>query len=208
MNRNSPSVYRILVRSALIAWTVCWAGILICCASCNQRTVSTGTTPLSETAVTVGVDSAAKPGVEVSELEPIEIEVIQGEARARTSETSRPVLRVLVRGAKSTAGVYSCALFDSEETLKERTDSLKNETFPATESEITWEIQTLPPGRYSVAVFHDANENGKLDRHALGYPLEAYGFSNNARGKFGPPPYEKIEFELGSEPQEMSIQLK
>ena len=68
--------------------------------------------------------------------------------------------------------------------------------------------ELLPAGEYAIAVFHDENLNNKLDRHALGYPLEAYGFSNNARGKFGPPKYQAATFQLGEETVELTISLK
>jgi uncharacterized protein (DUF2141 family) len=40
----------------------------------------------------------------------------------------------------------------------------------------------LTPGTYAVIVFHDENDNGKLDKTALGMPIEAFAISNNARG--------------------------
>ena len=36
----------------------------------------------------------------------------------------------------------------------------------------------IVPGTYAIAVFHDANGNGRLDTF-LGIPREAFGFSNN-----------------------------
>ncbi|MGB0978565.1 MAG: DUF2141 domain-containing protein [Croceimicrobium sp.] len=45
----------------------------------------------------------------------------------------------------------------------------------------------LKPGKYALAIFHDANNNDELDKAFSGIPTEKYGFSNNARGIFGPP---------------------
>lgn len=45
----------------------------------------------------------------------------------------------------------------------------------------------LSPAKYAIAVFHDENDNNKLDRQFTGFPAEAYGFSNNVRGTLGPP---------------------
>lgn len=47
----------------------------------------------------------------------------------------------------------------------------------------------LTPGRYAVAVYHDLNGNGELDRVPPGLPTEPYGFSNEV-GRFGPPSFE------------------
>lgn len=49
---------------------------------------------------------------------------------------------------------------------------------------------TLPAGKYAIASFHDANNNRELDTNMMGIPNEKYGFSNNARGMFGPPDLE------------------
>lgn len=48
----------------------------------------------------------------------------------------------------------------------------------------------LAAGKYAIALFHDANDNDELDRGFTGIPTELYGFSNNARGMFGPPDLE------------------
>jgi uncharacterized protein (DUF2141 family) len=55
----------------------------------------------------------------------------------------------------------------------------------------------LPPGRYAVAAFHDADENGRLTLWPIGLPREPYGFSNDARGRFGPPSFDSAAFTLG-----------
>ncbi len=55
---------------------------------------------------------------------------------------------------------------------------------------------TLPAGEYAVSVFHDENENKKLDTNSIGIPKEKYGFSNNPKSTFGPPSYSKAKFTL------------
>ncbi len=55
-------------------------------------------------------------------------------------------------------------------------------------------ISGLKPGIYAAQIFHDLNENGKLDTNALGIPKEPYGFSNNKKGIFGKPKFKKVSF--------------
>ena len=43
------------------------------------------------------------------------------------------------------------------------------------------QFNDIPPGTYAIAVFHDENANGKLDKNFLGIPCEGYGASNNVR---------------------------
>ena len=59
-------------------------------------------------------------------------------------------------------------------------------------------FENLPPGDYAIAAFQDVNENGVLDKNALGIPTEPYGFSNDARGWFGPPSWQAARFHLGA----------
>jgi uncharacterized protein (DUF2141 family) len=49
------------------------------------------------------------------------------------------------------------------------------------------ELKDVPPGKYAIACFHDANSDGKLNTNLMKVPVEDYGFSNDARGTFGPP---------------------
>jgi len=53
----------------------------------------------------------------------------------------------------------------------------------------------LPPGRYAIAAFHDTDGDGKLTT-TMGIPREPFGFSNDARGRFGPPAFEMAAFDL------------
>ncbi|MDX9777835.1 MAG: DUF2141 domain-containing protein, partial [bacterium] len=57
-------------------------------------------------------------------------------------------------------------------------------------------IRALEPGKSSFNYFHDAHTNKVLDTNWLGIPKEGFGFSNDPGISFGPPPSEKILFEL------------
>ena len=54
----------------------------------------------------------------------------------------------------------------------------------------------IPDGTYAIGIFVDVNYNNKMDRNFLGIPKEQYGFSNNAKGSFGPPSFEDAAFTL------------
>ena len=66
----------------------------------------------------------------------------------------------------------------------------------------------LPHGEYSIAVYHDVNGNHKLDTNIFGVPTEPYGFSNNARSKWGAPKYKVARFQLNQLEQNMVINVK
>ena len=54
----------------------------------------------------------------------------------------------------------------------------------------------IPDGTYAIGIFVDANYNNKMDRNFLGIPKEQYGFSNNAKGSFGPPSFKDASFAM------------
>jgi uncharacterized protein (DUF2141 family) len=52
----------------------------------------------------------------------------------------------------------------------------------------TCKIDNLKLGRYAAYIIHDRNQNGKMDSNLVGFPLEAFGFSNvSARPDHTPP---------------------
>lgn len=53
----------------------------------------------------------------------------------------------------------------------------------------------LKKGSYAVRLFHDENSNGEMDRKGV-MPNEGYGYSNNVKGKMGPPDLSEQLFKL------------
>lgn len=66
---------------------------------------------------------------------------------------------------------------------------------------------SLEPGEYAVAVFHDENDNGLLDKKIFGMPKEPYGFSNNFRPRLSAPKFKDCQFSVGSTGKTISIKL-
>jgi len=52
----------------------------------------------------------------------------------------------------------------------------------------TCKIDNLKPGQYAAYIIHDRNQNGKMDSNLVGFPLEAFGFSNDIRPRLLPVP--------------------
>lgn len=76
-----------------------------------------------------------------------------------------------------------------------------------TANQLNYTFTHLEKGVYAVAVLHDENENKKMDIGVFG-PKEAYAFSNNAKGFFGPPKFEKCTFYLdGKNNKTISVKL-
>jgi uncharacterized protein (DUF2141 family) len=61
--------------------------------------------------------------------------------------------------------------------------------------------------KYAVAVYHDVNDNKKLDKNFWGIPKEGYGFTNNARGTFGSPSFDDAAILLDKENKSTTLYL-
>jgi len=66
-------------------------------------------------------------------------------------------------------------------------------------------IAGLLPGEYAVSAFHDTDANRILTRNFLGIPTEAFAFSQDARGRFGPPSFDAASFQVSNE--SITVQL-
>ena len=87
--------------------------------------------------------------------------------------------------------------------------AVNGKVLPVTSDKMVINFHNFQSGTFGVAVIHDHDKNGKLSRNAFGYPIEAYGFSNNKFGTFGPPEFEEISFKVNEGKQTtISIKLK
>lgn len=68
-------------------------------------------------------------------------------------------------------------------------------------------VSGLAPGDYAVAVIHDENRNGRLDKRLV-IPREGFGFSRNPPIGFGPPAFAAARFSLVSGPVNQTIRMR
>ena len=61
---------------------------------------------------------------------------------------------------------------------------------------VTLTFRGVKPGRYAIALLHDENANGKADRAAMMIPTEGFGFSRDAKVRFGPPKFRAAAFDV------------
>jgi len=107
-------------------------------------------------------------------------------------------LTILVTGFKSGEGNAMIKVMSSEQALTNEDKAFSMIRCKITGGKVEVTLRGVPHGQYAVAVFHDRNGNGVLDKNLRGIPKEEYGFSNNAKGKFGPPDYKSMRFDLRS----------
>lgn len=69
-------------------------------------------------------------------------------------------------------------------------------------------FKDLPAGEYAVRMFHDENNNQKMETNMFGMPTEGYGYSNEAVGNMGPAKYKKMAFTIAEEDTKVSTKVK
>lgn len=133
-------------------------------------------------------------------------EAAEAEFLAQASDENRQVVTVRVLGAGSDEGTMRLAVYAGPTGFNDPLQALGTDS---------WKIRNgLCEGRFglpteiteiAIAAYHDVNDNGKLDRNAIGIPSERYGYSRDARGMTGPPSYEDAVVSISDAPIEISI---
>ncbi len=105
-------------------------------------------------------------------------------------------LTISVENCKSNKGKLFVALYDKEKGFLKENLAIKKKIFAVQKGKTEVSFENLPLGKYAFALFHDENNNTKLDKNFLGIPTEGYGFSNDARGTMSAPSFAKSAFEI------------
>jgi uncharacterized protein (DUF2141 family) len=129
----------------------------------------------------------------------------QDEKQLVKAETG--TLLVMVRGFKNTEGLLRVALCNDPTDFPDKAPFMGKIT-PISANEELIEFENVPFGDYAVAVIHDINMDGKLDKNTFGIPTEGYGFSNDAMGKYGPPTFHEASFVFAGRGEEKIINLE
>lgn len=110
-------------------------------------------------------------------------------------------LEITVEGVNSDTGKVMVALHSESNVdgFPDVNGAIAAQWVKASQGTHRFVFLDLQPGKYAVAVFHDENENGKLDTNILGIPSEGIGFSRNAHGNFGPPGFYDAAVEITSD---------
>ncbi len=107
-------------------------------------------------------------------------------------------LTVVATGLKNDKGEVQFSLYNKEGTIPDKTLSkyykMKRVAITGTTAKAVFE--DLPDGRYAVSVFHDENNNGKIDKGLI-MPEEGVGLSNyKTINFFNLPNFKKASFSV------------
>jgi uncharacterized protein (DUF2141 family) len=116
-------------------------------------------------------------------------------------------LKVVIKGFPDNSGNSYVALYRSSDDFPVHGKQFKGLIVPIKDRKAEVNFSGLSAGKYAVAIFHDKNKNGKLDKNMLGIPVESYGFSNNARETFSAPSFSSASVEIKKN-VEISVTVK
>lgn len=107
-------------------------------------------------------------------------------------------LLVAIEGLSNDSGLIRVALFDRKECFSDKryhiSGAIRSASLPIRGKAGLWRLDNLPYGDYAIRTFHDEDESGQFKVNRFGIPKYEYGFSNDAKALFGPPPFQKAKF--------------
>jgi uncharacterized protein (DUF2141 family) len=128
---------------------------------------------------------------------------------AQSLNTKTGSIQLTIQHSKAIANcTLLISLFASKDGFPEKYNkAFRTEIIKGTGKSSVCVFENLPAGNYAIAVLADVNNDGKMNTNMLGIPKEAYGFSNNVTGLFGPPSFEKAQV-IVQEDKKTSIIVK
>lgn len=111
-----------------------------------------------------------------------------------SAEEKKGDIVVTLKGMKIEGTVY-LTLFDKAEGFpSKRKEAITYRVKKVKSKTVKVVFDNVKYGNYAIAVWHDQNDNKKLDKNWLGVPNEGFGASRDAKGKMGPPKFKDAVF--------------
>ncbi|MFY7874152.1 MAG: DUF2141 domain-containing protein [Pirellula sp.] len=186
--------------------------VLTLCLGCETKQTTNQTTS-NQTATAEQAPKNSKSESAIEPAKPVE-----------TPSVIQVPITIEVTGFQNAEGNCRMAIFLGADRFNDPDFAIAKEVVAITKGQVTWDstldipLERINPGdSFSLAVsaYHDQNDNQKLDKNALGMPLERYGFSNNPKRGFGPPKYRETSIQVpvpsdsgSTDPKPLSIQIQ
>lgn len=113
---------------------------------------------------------------------------------SHAQEKETHTITVTISGMKSDKGDVFVALYNSEKDFLKK--NFKGNIVKVTDKKATVVFENIENGIYAISVFHDENDNKKMDTRIFGIPKEPIGTSNDATGFMGPPKFKDAKFNV------------
>jgi uncharacterized protein (DUF2141 family) len=117
-------------------------------------------------------------------------------------------IKVNVQEIRSNDGVIRVALFKTDKGFPGKVQhAFSTQVAEIKAKKAQTEFADIEPGIYAVSIWHDENNDNKMQTNFLGIPREGVAVSNNAKGSFGPPKFKDAKFDLSEEGKKLSIRV-
>lgn len=124
---------------------------------------------------------------------------------AISAQADESRLIVTLKDVRDSTGQIRASIYREPETFRKEDRAVAVVSVPAQKGDLKLAFMALPPGRYAIMAYHDADSDSKLGLRFGMFPTEGYGLSNNPK-VIGPPKFADSAFELSG--QETSIEIK
>jgi uncharacterized protein (DUF2141 family) len=131
------------------------------------------------------------------------------EGRSSGADADAPAtVTIKVSGLRNHQGDLIFGIFSSADGFPtEKARAVHWQVKPADADTVTFTAK-LPPGKYGASVLHDENRNGKMDKNAVGFPLEGYGVTNNPKPRFRAATFAESRFDLPAAGVTLTIDIQ
>ena len=128
---------------------------------------------------------------------------------ASGSQSGGTSVTVTVTNLRNTKGVVrACLTANTKDWPNCKVAATSQKLVVSAAGSVTLKFENVAPGTYAIAIAHDENDNGKLDRALLLMPKEGYGFSRDAAVVMGPPSFKAAAFPVTTEPASQTIKMR
>lgn len=117
-------------------------------------------------------------------------------------------LKLTVENIKKESGRIWVGIYASEADFLDREKARLVDAEIMSTGELVINVEDLMYGQeYALAVFHDENDNGELDRNFFGLPAEPWAFSGEPKTRLRLPRFEEVKFTftMGEEQRKMKL---
>ena len=117
-------------------------------------------------------------------------------------------LHVRMEGFENTDGEAGVAVWNAARGFPEEIEHAVATTYVTIQDgAAVARFDQLEPGRYAITVYHDKNDNRRVDKNWLGMPKEDWGVSNNVRPRLRAPRFTEAVRDLGVGEQLVEIRV-
>jgi uncharacterized protein (DUF2141 family) len=131
--------------------------------------------------------------------------MLPGIAFAKAPPTT--TLTVTIKKVKDAKGTVRVGLFSLKDRWPVVKDASLGANAKARKGTLKVSISGVKAGTWAVALFHDEDDDGEIDKSFIGIPTEGYGFSRDASATFGPPDFEDAAFKVADKPVHQAVTM-